>query len=138
MSNWILKLFGIPDFKKQIQELERQIHDLSMTINTMKNEATNTYKVYEQAMSVINKIDLKKTPDWFSDMRYTTGESRMILYNIERKCQIDFARKNPSLKVKKTFHGHCHGCITPIEQGIGMCTRCGSAVFGYPDQKTTK
>lgn len=137
MRKWLLKLLRVPDFKKQVGELQKQISDLNTTINTLKDEATHTYRVYEQAMSIINKLDLHKTPDWFNDMRYTTGESRMILYNIERKCQIDFARKKPSLKTKITFHGHCHGCVTPLEKGIGICTNCRYTNTIYPDQKTT-
>jgi len=136
MKNYILKLLGIPNFKKEIA-------DLKITIETLKNEATKTYKIYEDAFCFIKGIDMKdeNKPWWEQDsLRYSDNHETMILVeNIKRSKEIEFATNNPSLKVKKIFHGGCLSCKTPEEKGIGTCTGCRYLMgWNYPDLSIKK
>jgi hypothetical protein len=139
MKRFILKLLGIPDFQKEIKELKR-------TIETLKDEATNTYKIYEDAFCFIKGLDIQdKDVPWYEDKSFLFGKfsdsvTMDLAYRIRSSQQIDFAVKNPSLKIRKIYHGCCHGCQTPLERGIGACTGCRYLVRGenLPDLSTTK
>ena len=128
-------LLGIPNFKKEIR-------DLKTTIETMKDEATKTYKIYEEAFIMIKLMDLqdKNVPWYEQDIKYdgNNHDTMRLVYDIKRSKEQEFARNNPSLKIHKIFHGGCLGCLTPIEKGIGVCTGCQYLMgWSYPDLSST-
>lgn len=136
MKRYISKLLGIPDFKKEIQ-------DLKTTIDTLKNEATNTYKKYEEAFAIIKILDLqdKNIPWWEQDIKYDdkNHETMRLVHDIKRSKEREFAYNNPSLKIRKIFHGGCLSCQTPLDKGIGTCTGCQYLMgWDYPDLSTKK
>lgn len=135
MKKIILKLLGVPDFKKEIQ-------DLNITIETLKNEATKTYKIYEDAFLIIKGLDFhnKETLWWEqSDFKFDGGnmETFQVIENIKKSKKREFAINNPSLKIKKIFHGGCLSCDTPTSKGIGTCLGCQYLMgWSFPDLST--
>jgi hypothetical protein len=137
MKRYILKLLGIPDFKKEIQDLKK-------TVETLKSEATKTYKIYEDAFCFIKGLDIqdKNVPWWEQkDLRFDGNnyETMRLVENIKKSKQVEFATNNPSLKIRKIFHGGCLSCQTPLDKGIGTCTGCQYLMgWDYPDLSTKK
>lgn len=134
--SWIASILGIPNFKKEIQ-------DLKTTIDTLKKEATSTYKKYEEAFAIIKALDLqdKNKRWWEQDIKYDgkNHETMMLVHNIKRSEEREFAANNPSLKIRKIFHGGCLYCQTPLDKGIGVCTGCQYLMgWDYPDLSTKK
>lgn len=108
----------------------------------LKDEATKTYKIYEDAFCFIKEIDMEdeNKPWWEQDSLRHSGnfETMRIAENIIRRKKIEFATNNPSLKVKKIFHGGCLSCKTPEKKGIGTCTGCQYLMgWDYPDLSTS-
>jgi hypothetical protein len=137
MKRYFLKLLGIPNFQKEINELKR-------SIETLKDEATNTYKIYEDAFLFIKGLNIQdKDVPWWEDRailnsNFTNHETRDVVNRIILSKKIEFALNNPSLKIRKIYHGSCHGCQTPLNKGIGACTGCRYLVRneGLPDLST--
>jgi|SRR6478735_8532474 len=135
MKKLILKLLGIPDFEKEIQNLKT-------TIETLKNEATTTYKIYEDAFLFIKGLDIKNEdiPWWeqsdsdlYSNIDFQF-ESIKLFNRIKKSKEIEFVTNNPSLKIRKIFHGGCLSCKTPLHNGIGACKGCKYLMgWDYPD-----
>ena len=122
MKNYILRLLGIPNFK-------REIEDLKTTIETLKDEATKTYKVYEEAFCFIKGLDIKdENKPWWEqvNLRHSDNfETMRLVDNIKRRKKIDFA-------------SNCLSCKTPEEKGIGTCTGCKYLMgWDYPDLSTS-
>lgn len=121
MKKILFKWFGIAELKKEIA-------DLHTTINTLKNEATVTYKKYEEAFAIIKCLSLENKDKlwWEQDIRYDGKNHEVIrlVHDIKRSKEIEFATSNPSLRINKKFHGGCLGCVAPIERGLGTCTGC--------------
>jgi hypothetical protein len=134
MKKHIYRLLGIPDFKKEIEELQK-------TVETLKDEATNTYKIYEEAFLFIKGLNIQdKDVPWWEDRKllnsnFSDSETRDLAKRIILSKQIEFAVNNPSLKIRKIYHGSCHDCQTPLNKGIGACTGCRYLVRneGLPD-----
>ncbi len=42
----------------------------------------------------------------------------------EREGELQWVKDHPDAKERKIFHGSCHGCVTPTEEGIGACLGC--------------
>ena len=143
MKNLILKLLGLD--QKTVESLRSEVDWLKTTLATLRQESTEVYNKTEQAFIIIKELGIDQEKEcWWEDdninFRNLDHNSRMIAYNIQKSAMKEWVRKNPSLLVRKTFHGGCLGCITPLEKGIGTCLGCHYANFnqGYPDLSKQK
>lgn len=124
-----------------LSEMHRQINDLKTTISTLQCKAEKTYDVYEKAYAIILSLDHQdKTKKWWEDddrLRVSDWETRKLIYQIRDSETQRFAKENPSLRIKKTFHGGCISCDKQLEKGVGYCLGC-CYLMGrdYPDLST--
>jgi len=134
MRRFILKLLGCKNLLKEVQ-------DLKLTIESLKDNATKTYKIYEEAFCFIKGLNIKDKEGvmwWEKNIPFDGNnyETLRIVERIKKSKEIEFVEQNPSLKIHKVFHGGCLGCVTPLEEGIGKCLGCEylrGITSGYPD-----
>ena len=132
MKKFILNLLGlnIEELQRNISDLKKESIELNETVRSLKDEATNTYKVYEECFLLITGIinDTPKDKMWWEQTLYmsanTTSDQYFLACRIQASEKLKWAKSHPSLKVQKIFHGACLQCVTPLETGIGTCTGC--------------
>ena len=126
MKELILKLLGFD--KTSIQTLRKEIVDLEITISTLSKDLSEIYTKVEKAFIIINQlgIDIDNELWWEKDRceHFDNPDTAIIASRIRHDAIINWVKKYPTLKERKTFHGGCIGCVTPIEYGIGKCLGC--------------
>ena len=146
MKNIILKFIGLDaetiiNLNQQINVLKKEMLDLHLTINNLKEEATSIYKKTEDAVIMYKELDIDKNEEkwWEKDsFKHDNHENWILANKIKDNAMKEYVKNHPSLKERFIFHGGCLGCKTPIEKGCGTCLGCEYANFGkgFPDLST--
>lgn len=125
MKRLILKLLGFDAVS--IKALKTEIEHLQTTISSLKEEVTTVYNKTEDAFNLIHLLGIDKKDElWWENFSPNTKNFEVYLMaeRIKTNAQREWVKKNPSLKVKKIFHGSCLSCEIPVKNGIGKCLGC--------------
>lgn len=139
MKKLLLKLLGFDAVS--MQSLRAEVAELRTTIASLKADATAVYEKTEQAFVIIKQLNIDNTNElWWENVKidHSNPEVWRLAENIKKSARREWVQNNPSLKVRKIFHGGCLGCVTPINEGIGKCLGCKYlSGGGLPDLSKT-
>ena len=129
-----------------ISKIKKEIRDLMMTLESLKEEVT---ALHHETTVAKNYINVKGGLEWFEDHRYIQFEKEKMcdagdyesareLSNyaryLERKKHRQFIESHPALKkAPEKYHGSCLLCKTVENESLRSCLNC--AIFHWDFKK---
>ncbi len=125
MKNLLLKLTG---FGKIIR-LQKEVNNLIVTVEKLKQEATEAYRKSQDAIILYKKLRIDREEEkWWektlNSFEFDDFERYILASNIRKEGARQYMKETPALKQKFIFHGGCLSCKTPTIEGWGSCLGC--------------
>ncbi len=128
---------SIAAFEARVGFLEKKVGELEKTEASLKASVSELYPKIKEVTDILGIIvGYDGNRDWWDDMAFLSNNPkanewaahiRHSKYEQEKEANKKFARNNPAICMKQSYHGACSGCTTPMENGIGVCLGCVNA-----------